>query len=83
LIVDAEDADVIADEPIFRDGKVVGWVTSGGYGHSVQKSIALGYVEVDHLDPSVDYAIEILGELRPARIAEQALFDPSGARMRM
>jgi dimethylglycine dehydrogenase len=83
LIVDAEDADVIADEPIFRDGKVVGWVTSGGYGHSVQKSIALGYVEVDHLDPSVDYAIEILGELRPARIAEQALFDPSGSRMRM
>ena len=39
------DADAIGDEPIWHGGKVVGWVTSGGYGHSVGKSIALGYVE--------------------------------------
>ena len=37
-------ADVIGDEPIWHDGEVVGWVTSGGYGHHVEKSIALGYV---------------------------------------
>ena len=37
-------ADVIGDEPIWHDGSVVGWVTSGGYGHHVAKSIALGYV---------------------------------------
>jgi dimethylglycine dehydrogenase len=83
LVVDAADADVIADEPIWRDGKVIGWVTSGGYGHSVRKSIALGYVAVEQHDPSAEYAVEILGELRPARIATQALFDPSGSRMRM
>ena len=83
LVVDAADADVIADEPIWRDGKVIGWVTSGGYGHSVRKSIALGYVAVEQHDPLAAYAVEILGELRPARIAEQALFDPSGSRMRM
>jgi dimethylglycine dehydrogenase len=81
--VDATDADVIADEPIWRDGKVVGWITSGGYGHSVQKSIALGYVEMEHFDPSAGYEVEILGELRPARVRVQALFDPSGSRMRM
>lgn len=83
LVVAAGDADVIADEPIWRDGKVVGWVTSGGYGHWVRTSIALGYVAIEQLDPSAEYAVEILGELRPARIAEQALFDPSGSRMRM
>jgi dimethylglycine dehydrogenase len=83
FVVDAADADVIADEPIWRDGKVVGWVTSGGYGHSVQKSIALGYVDIERLDASADYAVEILGEIRPARIAEHALFDPSGSRMRL
>jgi dimethylglycine dehydrogenase len=83
LVVAAGDADVIADEPIWRNGKVVGWVTSGGYGHSVRTSIALGYVATEQLDPSAEYAVEILGELRPARIAEQALFDPSGSRMRM
>ena len=37
-------ADVIGDEPIWHDGEVVGWVTSGSYGHHVGKSIALGYV---------------------------------------
>ena len=37
-------ADVIGDEPIWHDGEVVGWVTSGGYGHHVRASIALGYV---------------------------------------
>ena len=37
-----EPADVIGDEPIWHDGAVVGWVTSGGYGHHVKESIALG-----------------------------------------
>jgi dimethylglycine dehydrogenase len=35
LDVAARDADAIGDEPIWHDGRVVGWVTSGGYGHSV------------------------------------------------
>jgi len=42
--VDAADADAIGDEPIWHDGKVVGWVTSGGYAHTKSASIALGYV---------------------------------------
>jgi dimethylglycine dehydrogenase len=42
-------ADVIGDEPVWHDGKVVGWVTSGGYGHHVGKSIALGYVPAELL----------------------------------
>ena len=37
-------ADVIGDEPVWHDGAVVGWVTSGGYGHHVEASLALGYV---------------------------------------
>ena len=42
--VEATDADAIGDEPIWHDGKVVGWVTSGAFGHRVQRSLALGYV---------------------------------------
>ncbi len=42
--VDAADADAIGDEPIWHDGKVVGWVTSGAFGHRVGRSLALGYV---------------------------------------
>ena len=44
MIVDAADADVLGDEPIWHKGKVVGWVTSGGYAHYVDKSMAQGYV---------------------------------------
>ncbi len=44
FVVDATEADAIGDEPVWHDGKVVGWITSGGYGHCVGKSIALGYV---------------------------------------
>jgi dimethylglycine dehydrogenase len=40
--VAATDADAIGDEPIWHDGKAVGWVTSGGYGHRVGASLALG-----------------------------------------
>ena len=45
--VDAVDADAQGDEPIWHDGRVVGWVTSGAYGHSVQRSLALGYVPAE------------------------------------
>ena len=44
-------ADVIGDEPIWHGGEVVGWVTSGGYGHHVQRSIALGYVPTELSTP--------------------------------
>ena len=44
LVVDATDADTIGDEPVWHDGKVVGWITSGGYAHYSGKSVALGYV---------------------------------------
>ncbi len=82
LDVDANDADAIGDEPIYHAGKVVGWVTSGGYGHSVGKSLAMGYVNNDVADHTSDFAVELMGEVRGAvRLAEPA-FDPSGARMR-
>ncbi|MDQ0467675.1 GcvT family protein [Labrys wisconsinensis] len=82
FIVDAHDADVIGDEPIWRDGTVVGWVTSGGYAHWSQASVALGYVKAEAFDPAAPYEIEIIGERRPARMAAEPLFDPKGARMR-
>jgi dimethylglycine dehydrogenase len=80
--VDAGDADAIGDEPVWRDGKVVGWITSGGYGHSVGKSIALGYVPTSFAAAQSGFEIEILGERRRAAIARDPLHDPAGERMR-
>ena len=63
---------------------VVGWVTSGGYAHYVQKSMAQGYVPAALAeDESAGlFEIEILGHRRPARINVEAPFDPSGEKMR-
>jgi dimethylglycine dehydrogenase len=80
----ADPADVIGDEPIWHDGSVVGWVTSGGYGHHAGASLALGYVpaELAALGGEGAFEIEIIGHRRPARIQPEAIVDPQGLRMR-
>jgi dimethylglycine dehydrogenase len=85
LEVEADDADVIGDEPIWHGGKVIGWATSGGYGHWVGKSLAQGYVPKELAgDLSTGaFEIEILGDRRKATILAEPPFDPSGSRMRM
>jgi dimethylglycine dehydrogenase len=80
--VEAGDTDAIGDEPIWHDGKVVGWVTSGAYGHSVQRSLALGYIPAALAEASVGFEIEIIGERRKAERQSAAAFDPNGSRMR-
>lgn len=66
------------------DWRVVGWVTSGGYAHGVQMSMAQGYVPAALADRAEDglFEIEVLGVRRPARIAVEAPFDPEGKKMR-
>ncbi len=80
--VEAADADVLGDEPILRDGKVVGWVTSGGFAHGAGVSVALGYVKAEAFDPAAEYRIEVIGEPRTAKMLERPLFDPDAQRMR-
>jgi dimethylglycine dehydrogenase len=87
LVLDPEPddpADVIGDEPIWHADEVVGWVTSGGYGHHVKQSIALGYVPTALLAAEGDgrFEIEVIGRRRPARLQPEPLFDPAGTRMR-
>jgi len=80
--VDANDADVIGDEPVWHDGKVVGWITSGGYAHHIQKSVALGYVPAALATAKDGFEVEIIGERRKATLAPRPLFDPDGLLMR-
>ena len=120
MAIDAEDADVMGDEPVWarvdrdwgavasghgvgaarfdatgaalaksdarRDGdwRVVGWVTSGGYGHSVAMSLAQGYLPAALAEREEEglFEVEILGVRRPARILVEPPFDPDGSRMR-
>ncbi len=82
FIVDADDADVVADEPIWHDNNVVGFVTSGGYAHYSQKSVAIGFLPVALIEEGRQVEIEILGERRRATLFTETLFDPDGKRMR-
>jgi dimethylglycine dehydrogenase len=81
-----EAADCIGNEPIWHDGPdgnaVVGWVTSGGYAHHSEKSIAMGYVPAEHTGSDGPWEIEVVGVMRSATRLNEAPFDPSGARMR-
>jgi dimethylglycine dehydrogenase len=81
LAVDATDADTIGDEPVWHDGKVVGWITSGGYAHYSKTSIAMGYIPAA-INGVGTFEVEILGERRPARLCAKPVFDPDGTRMR-
>lgn len=78
-----EPADVIGDEPIWHDGAVVGWVTSGAYAHHSGVSLALGYVPAGLAAPGTEgFEVEIIGHRRPARLLTQPVLDPTGSRMR-
>ncbi|NOD63550.1 MULTISPECIES: FAD-dependent oxidoreductase [unclassified Ruegeria] len=80
--VDANDADVNAYEPIWLDGIVVGFCTSGGYSHFAQKSIAMGFLPSDRVSDGLEVEIEILGQMCKAKVLSTPLFDPDGALMR-
>lgn len=84
FVVDAIDADVMGDEPIWKDGEVIGWITSGGYAHNYDCALAQGYVPKEHADALDEdaFEIEILGQMCKARIQPKPLFDPMAERMR-
>ena len=76
-------ADVIGDEPVWHNGKVVGWITSGGYAHYSGVSLALGYIPTElAAEGTTGFEIEIIGKLRPATLQLEPVLDPSGLRMR-
>ena len=75
-------ADVMGDEPVWLDGEVVGWITSGGYAHHSDISVAMGYVPAEHADRTEGWQIEILGVMRDAKIQTEPIWDPAAERMR-
>lgn len=73
-------ADATGGEPIFKDGRGIGRVTSGGYGYAVGMSLALGFMKDAEPGDTVD--VMVLGKPHRAIILEQPPFDPKGERLR-
>lgn len=83
LEIDATIADATGGEPIFlRDGTPIGQVSSGAYGYSVGKSLAIGYVKAQHFTPELEVDVAIIGRPHKARIMAAPAFDPDGQRLR-
>jgi 4-methylaminobutanoate oxidase (formaldehyde-forming) len=72
----------LGSEPVGVDGELVGRVTSGGYGYTVERSIAYAYVPARHAEPEQPVEVEIFGEWIEGEVAPEPLFDPAGERLR-
>ena len=70
-----EDADPIGNEPIYRDGEMVGRATAGAYGHFTAKSLAIGYVTAGLGSPGTEVEIEILSANKPATVIAPSPYD--------
>jgi dimethylglycine dehydrogenase len=82
LEVEALDADASGYEPVWQGGRRVGFVTSGGYGHTVGKSLAMAYVDRELAAIGTELAVHIVGDLRPCRVIAPSPHDPEGKRLR-
>jgi len=82
LEVDTNDSDASGFEPIWKNGKRVGFITSGGYGHRVQKSLAMGLINTDLAESGQEIDVHIVGKEKKARIIPSSPYDPKGELMR-
>ncbi len=78
---------LLGRETLYRDGERVGWLASGGFGYTAQRSIGFGYVRNaigidDEFLVSGRYELEVAGDLVPAKFHRRALYDPDSLRVK-
>ena len=71
----------LGNEPVRVDGEVIGRVTSGGYGYTVERSIAYAYLPSE-LEVGTRLEVDLFGEWVSGEVAGEPLFDPKGERVR-
>ncbi|HXH01689.1 MAG TPA: FAD-dependent oxidoreductase [Candidatus Competibacteraceae bacterium] len=76
------DADPLGNEPLFKDGVMIGRATAGYYGHVLGKSLALGYVKPQYAEVGTELEIEILGERKKATVVVESPYDPENQKLR-
>jgi len=87
FMLDDPDVVLVGRETILRNGEPVGYLTSGGYGYTIGKSVGYGYVRnadgvSDEFLASGDYELVVANERVPANLGMEAFFDPSNARVK-
>jgi glycine cleavage system aminomethyltransferase T/glycine/D-amino acid oxidase-like deaminating enzyme len=82
LVLDDPRSVALGSEPVRVGGEIVGRVTSGGYGYTVERSIAYAYLPSSSAAPGTRVEVEIFGEWIQGTATEEPLFDPKGERIR-
>ncbi len=80
--IDAANADASGFEPVWDGDTLVGITTSGGYGHRMGRSYVMAMVDRDFTKIGTDITVQVMGEMRPAKVIAMSPYDPSGAKMR-
>jgi dimethylglycine dehydrogenase len=76
------DADPLGNEPLFAGDQMIGRATSGYYGHTIQKSLIIGYVRPEFAAPGTELSIEVLGERKKATVLIESPYDPDNNDLR-
>jgi len=82
LEVEDGDSDASGFEPVWAGEKKIGFVTSGGYGHTLGKSLAMALIDPDHAAEGTDLSVHIVGKERAAKVVPASPYDPKGQAMR-
>ena len=82
MTLDAADAVVMGKEPIMDGDRVLGYVTSANYGHSIGRGIVYGYLPVSHAEVGTRVEVQYFGQRLGAAVAREPLYDPGGLKLR-
>ena len=82
LVLDDPSAIALGSEPVRLDGRAVGRVTSGGYGYTVERSLAYAYLPAGEAQPGRRVEVVVFGEPIGAVVTTEAFFDPTNSRVR-
>jgi glycine cleavage system aminomethyltransferase T len=72
----------LGNEPVRVGGEIAGRVTTGGYGYSIERSVAYAYLPPERAESGTAVEIDIFGSWVGGEVADEPLFDPDGERVR-
>jgi 4-methylaminobutanoate oxidase (formaldehyde-forming) len=82
LTIDSGPLMPVGKEAILDGDKVVGIVTSGGYGHTIQKPIAYGYLPIPYSEPKTRLQIEVAAKRYQAVVEKEPIYDPQNLKVK-
>ncbi len=82
LVLDRPDVLALGGEPLLDGERVLGHVTSGGYGYTVRQSIAYGYLPTEYAIAGTRVEVQLFGALHGATVTKEPLYDPKNANIK-